>query len=109
MNPYSSASQSYSLKELAEDVYVRISAFGRVGLPKMISSLTESPDVRFDALVEINLALLGGMFGADLGKEEIDFGVCISEMPGEFLSPMFGIDSDKLADLWIFKAHLYET
>jgi len=109
MNPYSSASQSHSVKELAEDVYVRASAFGRVGLPKMVSSMTESPDLRFDALVEINLALLGGMFGANLGKEEINFGVCISEMPGEFLSPVFGIDSDKLADLWIFKAHIYET
>jgi hypothetical protein len=52
---------------------------------------------------------LGGIFGANLGKEQINFGVCISEVPGEFLSSFFGIDSDKLADLWIFKAHIYEV
>jgi hypothetical protein len=71
--------------------------------------MTESPDLRFDAVVEINFALLGGIFGANLGKEQINFGVCISEVPGEFLSSLFGIDSDKLADLWIFKAHIYEV
>jgi hypothetical protein len=108
-NPYSSTSHARSSSDIAEDVFVRVSAFGRVGLPKMVSRMAEGFEFRMDAVIEANIAFIGGLFGADLGKGQVDFGVCISGIPGSMLPLVFGIDPNKLATLWIFKACIYET
>jgi hypothetical protein len=108
-NPYSAASHARSMKELSEDVYVRVSAFGRVGLPKMVSKMAESLDFRFDAVIEANIALISGVFGADLGKGQVNFGVCISGIPGRMLPIVLGMDTSKLVTLWVFKASIYES
>ena len=108
-NPYSSTSHARSVSDIAEDVFVRVSAFGRVGLPKMVSRMAEGFEFRMDAVIEANIAFIGSVFGADLGKGQVDFGVCISGIPGSMLPLVFGIDPNKLATLWIFKACIYET
>jgi len=108
-NPYSSTSHAHSVSHLAEDVFVRVSAFGKVGLPRMVSKIAEGLEFRFDAVIEANIAFIGSVFGADLGKGQVGFGVCISGIPGKMLPLVFGIDTNKLATLWVFKASIYET
>ncbi|MDD1767875.1 MAG: lamin tail domain-containing protein [Methanomassiliicoccales archaeon] len=108
-NPYSSTSHNRASSSIAEDVYVRASAFGRIGFPRMISGAAEGLQFRMDAVIEANVAFIGGVFGEDLGKGQIDFGVCVSDIPGAMLPLVFGVDSNKLTTLWIFKASIYET
>jgi hypothetical protein len=60
-------------------------------------------------VIEANMAFIGGVLGTDLGKGYVGFGVCISEIPGKMLPLVSGVDTNKLATLWVFKASIYET
>lgn len=108
-NPYGAAQHTSSTPHIAEDVFVRVSGFGKVGLPRMVSRMAEGLEFRFDAVIEANMAFIGGVLGTDLGKGYVGFGVCISEIPGKMLPLVFGVDTNKLATLWVFKASIYET
>ncbi len=109
INPCHAGEETNAAESALEDVYVRFGAFGEIGLPRMISRAVEGTSVRFDALVEANLPAVASLMGKELGSWRVTFGLCISEVPGSILPTVFGVGTDKLADVWIFRASVFET
>lgn len=107
-NPYSAVSDRSLVAVLAEDVYIRVSAFGRLGLPKALSTGIANTELRCDAVIEANVASIAGILGVDLGRWRVNFGVVVSGVLGGLIPPEFGIDSAMLVDVWVFRASVYE-
>ncbi|MBM4237230.1 MAG: lamin tail domain-containing protein [Euryarchaeota archaeon] len=109
INPCHSGERVNSMESVIEDVYVQFGAFGEIGLPRMISRAGEGTSMRFDALVEANLPAVASLMGKELGDWRVTFGLRISEVPGSVLPTVLGVGADKLADIWIFRASVFET
>ncbi len=107
-NPYSAVSGRSLGAVLAEDIYVRVSAFGHLGLPRALSTGIVNAEFRCDAVIETNVASLAGLLGVDLGRWRVNFGVVVSGVLGGLIPPEFGIDSAMFVDVWVFRASVYE-
>lgn len=104
MNPTQVASMSPTIDTLLDDVYVRFAGFGRAGLPKLVTSAIDAPQVQFSGMVEVNLATL---IPSAQGGWDMRFGILFERVPGRFVSAYCKVDADKLVDIWLLSARLH--
>jgi len=106
MNPTQVASSSRITDTLLGDVYVRFAGFGRAGLPKLVTSAIDAPQVQFSGMVEVNLATF---IPSAQGGWDMRFGVLFERVPGRFVSAFCKVDADKLVDIWLLSARLHSA
>lgn len=93
----------------AEAIYIGFEIFGRIGTPAWLKSLltwTGSPtELRIALSFSASLATVAKIFGLDLGRFCLKFGVHIDDLPGASLSSPLSLHRDRV-DLWLLKGQL---
>ncbi|MEM0448608.1 MAG: lamin tail domain-containing protein [Methanomassiliicoccales archaeon] len=100
-----SASTHRPLNEFTDDIYIRFGAFAGTGLPKIISSVSESRRFMFGGVIEVNLATFTASL-EDRQKCRLRFGALFEAIPGSFIKNLYSVDADCLVDYWILKAEI---
>ncbi len=106
-NPLGVTSHVSPVERLAEHIYIRFAIFGRAGLPSMLSAAIDSPEFRLEVVMGVNLACLAAVFGCDIGRSGMEFGIVLSGIPAGMLPRFFAVDMDKTVDIWLVKATLF--
>lgn len=108
-NPLGLAPEIRPLERLAENIFVRFSVHGSAGIPGYMADVLNAPEIRLEAIVEINLACIGAAFGCNLGKWRMGFGVVVSGIPSSLLPKLFAMDTEKTVDVWLLKAYVFSA
>ena len=91
-----------SIEHLCENTWIGLNAFCKVSLP---SILGKSPvTVKLSTVVNVNLAAIGAIFGNDLGRAQMTFGVLISGIPASLLQNAKLRGTGSMVDVWLLKA-----
>ncbi|MEW5937510.1 MAG: lamin tail domain-containing protein, partial [Candidatus Thermoplasmatota archaeon] len=96
-----------------EHCYVRLEGYVQVGTPKLMKRAVpegECPEsMTIVGRIEANVPAIMALFGKDMGKWRVNFGLYVREMPGQIASKLFGTPEDVDPDVWIFKGCAYEV
>lgn len=90
-----------------EDVWVGISAFGSLGLPKMISVPGAKIEVQCVNSFDANIAMLHAIFGEKEAGWGMECGVAICGIPSSTV-PSLKAPSGTTLDVWMCKAVIHE-
>ncbi|MCG7844733.1 MAG: lamin tail domain-containing protein, partial [Methanomassiliicoccales archaeon] len=91
-----------------KDVWIGVSTFTSIGLPKMVSLPGMSMEVQYVTTLEANLAALSALFGSVGTGWGVEGGAAIRGVPASSM-PMLDLPSDSLVDLWLCRAALHEA
>jgi hypothetical protein len=96
----------------AEGIYVGFDIFGRIGIPRWLKSIfdfTRLPsELRIALSFSVSLATIAKLFGYNMGKICIKFGVHLDNLPGLSLVSPLSLHRDRV-DLWLLKGTLTTT
>jgi hypothetical protein len=107
MNPSGATPEAHSADELLDDIYIRFGAYVSLALPKLVAPVRQGELFRFGARVEMNLAAI---LAPNAGHNwSVGFGALFEGVPADRLSGYYGLDADRLADVWIIRATLSPT
>jgi hypothetical protein len=102
LNPMAPMRSALSIEHLCENTWIGLNAFCKVSLP---SILGKSPvTVKLSTVVKVNLAAIGAIFGNDLGRAQMTFGVLISGIPASLLQNAKLRGTGSMVDVWLLKA-----
>jgi len=103
-NPTGVVQKRHNVYEILDDVHIRFGAYGKVGMPRILSSNSVG-QFMFGGQIDVNLATF---IAPPSGPRNwsVTFGALFQEVPGRYLQTFFPLDSDKLVDCWIIKATL---
>ena len=101
-NPSAVIQRRHDIYQLLDDVHIRFGAYGKVGLPRLLSPLGDG-GFMFGGQIDVNLATF---IAPPSGPRNwtVTFGALFLEVPGRYLKTFFPVDADKLVDCWIMKA-----
>jgi hypothetical protein len=92
-----------------EAIYVGFDIYGRIGLPKwikLIVGVTGVPtELRVALSFSASLATIAKIFGMNVGKFCLKFGVHIDDLPGACLIKPLSLHRDRV-DLWLLRGQL---
>lgn len=86
----------------ANGIWLAMSAFGAVGVPKMISAPGYSTEVRYQASVAVDLGVLATVIGLRTSGWSMEAGVKITGVPATAV-PMFKAPYGTTLDIWLCK------
>ena len=86
----------------ANGIWLAMSAFGAVGVPKMICAPGYSTEVRYQASVSVDLGVLAKVFGLRTSGWSMEAGVEITDVPATAV-PMFKAPYGTTLDIWLCK------
>ncbi|NLX48068.1 MAG: hypothetical protein GXY70_07885 [Euryarchaeota archaeon] len=86
----------------ANGIWVGISSFGSLGVPKMISAPGCGMEVRYQTMVAVDLGVLATVFGLKAPGWSMEAGAKISGVPSTAV-PMFKAPSGTTLDIWLCK------
>jgi hypothetical protein len=86
----------------ANGIWLAMSAFGAVGVPKMIRAPGYSTEVRYQASVAVDLGVLAMVFGLRTSGWSMEAGVKITGVPATAV-PMFKAPYGTTLDIWLCK------
>ncbi|HIH76787.1 MAG TPA: lamin tail domain-containing protein [Methanomassiliicoccales archaeon] len=86
----------------ANGIWLAMSAFGAVGVPKMICAPGYSTEVRYQASVAVDLGVLAKVFGLRTSGWSMEAGVEITDVPATAV-PMFKAPYGTTLDIWLCK------
>jgi len=93
----------------AEAIYVGFDIFGKIGMPRWIKSLfsvTGAPtELRLALTFLLSFASIAKIFGMNLGKFCLKFGLHVDDLPGMSLLSPLSLHRDRV-DLWLLKGQL---
>ncbi len=107
INPRSVAEETNPETMLGEHIFIRFGGFTRVGPPSMLGGGMTDTEYKLEGLVEANIATLGTLLGEDWGRWNLRFGAVMFGLPGKVVPNIFGVDSDKSVDLWLFRGSIF--
>jgi hypothetical protein len=102
LNPMAPLRSALSVERLCENTWIGLSAFCKVGLPDILGK--SSVMVKMSAVIKVNLAAVGAVFGTDLGRPQMTFGVLISGIPASLLQNAKLRGTGAMVDVWVLKA-----
>ncbi len=83
-------------------IWLAMSAFGAVGVPKMICAPGFSTEVRYQSSVAVDLGVLAAVFGLRASGWSMEAGVKITGVPAAAV-PMFKAPYGTTLDIWLCK------
>ncbi|MHC1709229.1 MAG: lamin tail domain-containing protein [Methanomassiliicoccales archaeon] len=86
----------------ANGIWLAMSAFGAVGVPKMMCAPGYSTEVRYQASVAVDLGVLAMVFGQRTSGWSMEAGVKITGVPATAV-PMFKAPYGTTLDIWLCK------
>jgi hypothetical protein len=86
----------------ADGIWLGMSAFGAVGVPKMIRAPGYSTEVRYQASVAVDLGVLATIFGIKSSGWSMEAGVKITGVPATAV-PMLKAPYGTTLDIWLCK------
>jgi len=93
----------------ADAIYIGFDLFGRIGVPKWVKtvvSLTGSPtELRIALSFYASLATVAKLFGLNIGKFCLRFGLHVDDLPGASLISPLALHRDRV-DLWLIRGQL---
>ncbi len=104
-NPTQATLGKRPLDTILDDVFIRFSAYGYAGLPRILAEVAPNVQFRLAGCIQVNLASL---IPPESGQQNwsVSFGMLFEEVPGRLLNLFYPVDADKSADCWLFKATL---
>jgi hypothetical protein len=105
-NPTQATMGRRPLDTILDDVYIRFSAYGSAGLPRILADALPGAEFRLAGCIQVNLA---SFITPETGQQNwsVSFGVLFEEVPGRLLNAYYPVDADKSADCWLFKALIH--
>lgn len=91
-----------------DDIWIGVSTFASVGLPKMVSVPGAGLEVQYVISLEANLAALSALFGQPGSGWAVEGGAAICGVPASSL-PMLDLPTESQIDLWLCKAVMHEA
>ena len=89
-------------KVLYEDVFLGVTAYGGIKLPKMLNGNKEfGGKVLLGVDIAANIAALGGLLGHDLGTPKVKARIGITNCPYEVIPKAMGVKKNMTYDLWL--------
>jgi hypothetical protein len=105
-NPTQATMGKRPLDTILDDVFIRFSAYGSAGLPRIFADTLPDAQFRLAGCIQVNLA---SFIIPETGQQNwsVSFGVLFEEIPGRLLNAFYPVDVDKSADCWLFKATIH--
>lgn len=85
-----------------DGIWLGMSAFGAVGIPRMLCAPGYSTEVRYQSSVAVNLDMLAKVFGARTSGWSMEAGVKITGVPATAV-PLFKAPYGTTVDIWLCK------
>jgi hypothetical protein len=92
----------------ANGIWLGMSAFGAVGIPRMICAPGYSTEVRYQSSVAVNLDMMAKLFGARTSGWSMEAGVKITGVPATAV-PIFKAPYGTTVDIWLCKITVQEV
>lgn len=93
----------------AEAIYIGFDIFGKIGMPRWIKSILSvagtPTELRLTLTFLLSLASIAKIFGMNIGKFCLKFGLHIDDLPGTSLLSPLSLRRDRV-DLWLLKGQL---
>ncbi len=109
INGFGNPFQTATVDRLSDrDVWITVSSFCSIGIPKMISVPGTDLQVQYATSLGANLATLSALFGQKESGWGVEGGVAICGVPSNAL-PMLRGPTGSTMDLWLCKAKVHEA
>jgi hypothetical protein len=92
----------------ANGIWLGMSAFGAVGIPRIICAPGYSTEVRYQSSVAVNLDMMAKLFGARTSGWSMEAGVKITGVPATAV-PIFKAPYGTTVDIWLCKITVQEV